>query len=218
MEGPNALEPQVQAFSERAYEINNCKRGFSAFVKLRTKYVALMSTNSGHRMISLKIKLEDYELAEDLKNRPCIEIPADWSNEKAEMAINSKGALCIELWGNRRMLCADPDHAADLGEQVTGRREDPSEQAWTAGPWPRWMSAPEAESSLRNIPWEIEVVLGSLKTTKDGVDIRMLKVIAKELPKNILKVGDKWLLVIDKVTIYITKCENRWPLPFESPK
>ena len=61
-------------------------------------------------------------------------------------------------------------------------------------------------------------MLGSLKTTKDGVDIRMLKVTAKEPPKNLLKVGDKWLLVIDKVTIYITKCENRWPLPFESPK
>ena len=86
------------------------------------------------------------------------------------------------------MLRAGPDHAADLREQVTGRREDPSEQAWTAGPWPRWMSTPEAESFLRNIPWEIEVVLGSLKATKDGVDIRMLKVNAKEPPKNILKV------------------------------
>ena len=55
------------------------------------------------------------------------------------------------------MLRADPELAADLREQVTGRREDPSEQAWTAGPWPRWMSAPEAENFLRNIPLEIEV-------------------------------------------------------------
>ena len=108
-----------------------------------------------------------------------MEIPADWSNEKAEVARKSKGALCIELWGNRRMLRADPEHAADPREYVTGKREDPSEQAWSAGPWPRWMSTPAAESFLRNIPWEIEVVLGSLKATKDGVDIRMLKVIAK---------------------------------------
>ena len=86
MEGTNALEPEVQAFSGRAYEINHGKRGFSAFVKIRTKYAALMSTKSGHRMISFKITLEDNELAENLKNRPCIEIPADWSNEKAEIA------------------------------------------------------------------------------------------------------------------------------------
>ena len=86
MEGTNALEPEVQAFSGRAYENNNGKRGFSAFVKIRTKYAALMSTNSGHIMISLKIKLDDNEMAEDLKSRPCIEIPTDWSIEKAEMA------------------------------------------------------------------------------------------------------------------------------------
>ena len=45
----------------------------------------MLLTNSGYDMISFKIKLEDDELAEDFKNRPCIEILADWSNEKAEM-------------------------------------------------------------------------------------------------------------------------------------
>ena len=65
-----------------------------------------------------------------LKKKPCIEIPADWSNEKAELARKSNGALCIELWGNRRMLRATPDHAADLREQITARRENSAEQAW----------------------------------------------------------------------------------------
>ena len=74
-------------------------------------------------MISFNIKLDDDELTEDLEKRPCIEIPADWSNEKAELARKSNGALCIELWGNRRMLRATPDHAADLREQITGRIE-----------------------------------------------------------------------------------------------
>ena len=128
-------------------------------------------------------------MQDDMKNTPCIEIPTDWSNEKAELARKNKGALCIEIWGNRRMLRADPECAADLREYITGRREDPTEQAWSAGPWPTWMSANEAETFLRNIPWDIEVVLGSIKSTKDGVDIRMLKVTAKEPPpKNLQKI------------------------------
>ena len=84
------------------------------------------------------------------------------------------------------------------------------------------MSKTEAENFLRNIPWEIEIVLGTQKTNVDGVDTRMLKVTAKEPPKKLLKLGDKWLLVIDKITIYIyiyiTKCENRWPLQFQPKK
>ena len=137
------------------------------------------------------------------KNRPCIEIPADWTNERVEGARKTTSAICVELWGNRRMLRAKPEHAADLREMVTGRREDPSEQAWTAGPWPNWMSTTEAENFLRNIPWEIEIVLGTQKTNVDGVDTRMLKVTAKEPPKKLLKLGDKWLLVIHKIRIYI---------------
>ena len=75
-----------------------------------------------------------------MKNRPCIEIPADLSNEKVEFARKIKGALCLELWGNHRMIRADPSCAADLREHITGRREHPTEQAWSAGPWPKWMS------------------------------------------------------------------------------
>ena len=85
-------------------------------------------------MVSFKIKLESDELEEDLKERPCIEIPADWTNEKVEVARKSKGALCIELWSNRRMLRAVPELAADLREQITGRREDRAKQAWSANP------------------------------------------------------------------------------------
>ena len=179
------------------------KKGFSALVKIRTKYAELIASNYGNRMISFNIKYEEEELADDLKIRPCIEIPADWTNERVECARKATGAICVELWGNRRMLRAKPEHAADLREMVTGRREDPSEQAWTAGPWPNWMSTTEAENFLRNIPWEIEIVLGTQKTNVDGVDTRMLKVTAKETPKKLLKLGDKWLLVINKITIYI---------------
>ena len=118
-------------------------------------------------MISFKIKYEGEEMHEDLKNRPCIEIPPDWSNEKAEIARGMKGALCLELWGNRRMIRADPKYAADLREHITDRREAPTEQAWSAGPWPKWMSSKQAEDFLRNIPWTIEVVLGSYRTSKD---------------------------------------------------
>ena len=46
-------------------------------------------------------------------------------------------------------------------------------------------------------------MLGTQKTNVDGVDTRMLKVTAKEPPKKLLKLGDKWVLVIDKITIYI---------------
>ena len=81
------------------------------------------------------------------------------------------------------------------------------------------MSATEAENFLRNIPWDIEVVLGFLKTSKDGVDIRMLKVTAKEPPpKNLPNICENWLLVIDNAIIYITKCENRLPLSIEFHK
>ena len=117
-------------------------------------------------MISFTIKLEGDELEEDLKKMPCIEIPTDWTNEKAEVARKSKGAICIELWGNRRMLRAIPEHAAELREQITGRREDPAEQAWSASPWPNWMTLEEAENFMRNIPWEIEIVLGIKKQIK----------------------------------------------------
>ena len=65
-------------------------------IKIATKYSQLLSTNSGYNMISFKIKYEGYELHEDFKHRPCIEIPADWSNEKAEIARGMKGALCLE--------------------------------------------------------------------------------------------------------------------------
>ena len=133
-------------------------------------------------MISFKRTYEGKELQDDLKNRPCIEIPADWSNENAESARKMKGALCLELWGNRRMIRADPSSAADLREHITGRREDPTEPAWSAGPWPKWMSSKQAEDFLRNIPWTIEVVLGSYRTSKDGVDIMMVKVTSKDPP------------------------------------
>ena len=84
------------------------------------------------------------------------------------------------------MLRADPPCAADLRAHITGRREDPTEQAWSAGPWPKWMSSKEVENFLRNIPWDIEVVLGSFRTSKDGVDIRMLKVTSKDPPPTLL--------------------------------
>ena len=130
-------------------------------MQIRTKYAELVASNSGNRMISFKIQYDEDELAEDLKIRPCIELPADWTNERVECARKATGAICVELWGNRRMLRANPEHVADLRGIVIGRREDPSEQAWTAGPWPNWMSTMEAENFLRNIPWEIEIVLGT---------------------------------------------------------
>ena len=83
-------------------------------IKIAARFAQLLSTNSGYNMISFKIKYEGDELHEDLKQRPCIEIPVDWSNEKAEFAGKMKGALCVELWGNRRMVRADPKYASDL--------------------------------------------------------------------------------------------------------
>ena len=121
------------------------------------------------------------------------------------------------------MIRADPPFAADLREHITGRREDPAEQAWSAGPWPKWMSSKEAENFLRNIPWAIEIVLGTYRASQDGVDIRMLKVTSKDPPPAQLPIiGEKWFLVMDNVTvyiyiyIYITKCESRWPMPVEA--
>ena len=125
----------------------------------------------------------------------------DWSNEKAEVARTKKGSQCFEMSGNRRMIRADPAFAADLREYITGRREDPSEQAWSAGPWPKWMSSKEAENFLRNIPWAIEIVLGSYRTLKDRMDIRMLKVTSKDPPPaQLLTNCEKWFLVIDDET------------------
>ena len=115
------------------------------------------------------------------------------------------------------MIRADPKNAADLREHVIGEREDPTEQAWAAGPWPKWMSSKQVEDFLRNIPWTIEVVLGSYKTSKDGVDIRMVKLTSKDPPPTHLpKIGEKWFLVIYNITVYITKSENRWPMPIEA--
>ena len=98
-------------------------------MKIRSKYAELVASNSGNRMISFKIKYDEEELVEDRKIRPCLEIPADWTNERVEGARKATGAICVELWGNRRMLRAKPEHAADLREIVTGRREDPSEHS-----------------------------------------------------------------------------------------
>ena len=55
-------------------------------------------------------------------------------NEKAEAARLKKGSLGLEMWGKRKMIRADPAFAPDLREHITGRREHPSEQAWTVGP------------------------------------------------------------------------------------
>ena len=35
-----------------------------------------------------------------MRNRPPIEIPMDWSNEKSEGARVKKGSLGLETWGN----------------------------------------------------------------------------------------------------------------------
>ena len=83
MEGAGALDPDVQLFSGRTYQITNGNILYSAMIKIAARFSQLLSTNSGYNMISFKIKYESDELHEDLKQRPCIEIPADWSNEKA---------------------------------------------------------------------------------------------------------------------------------------
>ena len=67
-------------------------------IKIATKYAQLLSTNSGFDMISFNIKYEGEEMHEDLENRPCIEIPADWSNEKAEIARKMKTLLFPGGW------------------------------------------------------------------------------------------------------------------------
>ena len=115
------------------------------------------------------------------------------------------------------MIRADPKHAADLREHITGKREDPTEQAWSTGPLPKWMSSKQVEDFLRNIPWAIEVVLGPYRITKDGIDVRMVKLTSKEPPPtNLPKIGERWYMVIDNITVYITKFESRWPLTIEA--
>ena len=69
MEGASASDVEVQSFLGKTYLTNNCKKSFSALVKMPTNYAALMSSNSGERMISFKIKLDDDELTEDLEKK-----------------------------------------------------------------------------------------------------------------------------------------------------
>ena len=44
------------------------------------------------------------------------------------------------------------------------------------------MSSKQVEDFIRNIPWAIEVVLGSYRISKDGLDVRILKLTSKEPP------------------------------------
>ena len=115
------------------------------------------------------------------------------------------------------MVRADPKHAADVREQITGKREDPTEQAWSVGPWPTWMASKQVEDFIRNIPWAIEVVLGSYRITKDGMDVRLVKLTSKEPPPtNLPKTRERWFMVIDNITVYIAKFESRWPVLIEA--
>ena len=122
-----------------------------------------------------------------MRNRPPIEIPMDWSNEKAEAARVNNGSLGLEMWGNRRMIRADPAFAPDLREYITSKREDPSEQAWSVGPLLKWISAKQVEKCFKEIAWAIEIVLGTYRVTLDGVDMRMLRVKAKVPPSRFAK-------------------------------
>ena len=46
MEGASASDTVVQSLIGKTYLTNNCKKSFSALVKMPTKYAALMSSNS----------------------------------------------------------------------------------------------------------------------------------------------------------------------------
>ena len=63
---------------------------YSAMIKIATKHSQLLSTNYGFNGISFKIRYEGKELQDDMKNRPCIAIPTDWSNEKAPADSNNQ--------------------------------------------------------------------------------------------------------------------------------
>ena len=128
----------------------------------------------------MKCKGKEWEA--DMKNRPPIEIPMDWSNERAEAARLKKGSLGLERWGNRRMIRADPAYAADLREAIIGRREDPSEQAWTVGPLLRWMTNGQVERFVRGIPWAIEITLGTSKMMVEGMESASTKGNRNRLP------------------------------------
>ena len=78
------------------------------------------------------------------------------------------------------MIRADPAYAGDLREDITGRREDPSEQAWTVGPLLQWMTTRQVERFLRGIPWAIEIIFGTSKMVVDGMEMRALRVTATD--------------------------------------
>ena len=104
MEGSGAPDTDVETYSRRIDQTKEGKTIYSAMVTIIIKHSKLLSTKAGFNGISFKIKYEGKEIQDDMKNRPCIEIPMDWSNEKAEVAGKNKRALCLETWGNRRMI------------------------------------------------------------------------------------------------------------------
>ena len=84
----------MEVYSGRMVETNNGKIIYSAMVKIATKHAQALLHNSGriHR-VSFKMTFEGNEWEADIKHRPQIEIPMDWSNDSAEAARLNTGPL-----------------------------------------------------------------------------------------------------------------------------